>query len=180
MDKQKELNTIEGVIDARSVNTLGIKIGEIWYNYSEKGDKAEVQAVVNELGKGDKVKLSMNDDTHYTRVELLEKSQVKSWADEIERFNELLKRAHDNGFIGCDTRELMHNVELKVATFEATVYFQEDKDSLVHKYTEHGDASPDNIENDKVKKHYYRLAETRAIGRALRLALGTPELENEK
>jgi hypothetical protein len=84
---------------------------------------------------------------------------------EVYEVRTLLDAAHRAGLVSIETRELFHDPAAKVAVHAARVEFA---DGTV--FTGHGDASPDNV-NRGVLPHYYRVSETRAIGRALAFAL---------
>jgi hypothetical protein len=90
---------------------------------------------------------------------------------QIVDFKTLLRTAHQKGMKGIETEAM--TVKEDFAFFRASVTMQ---DGSV--YTGHGDASPKNVKPQMVI-HLIRLAETRAIVRALRLAtnIGTVAAE---
>ena len=77
----------------------------------------------------------------------------------------LLDAAHQVGLVEIDTIEFFHDPEAKIACHKAIVRFADGT-----KFSGYGDARPDNV-NRSVLPHYYRVSETRAIGRALAFAL---------
>lgn len=101
-----------------------------------------------------------------------------NWADDMTSFEELLAAAHEK------FKDKMHirteivrdgagnpliDFEKKRAVFNAKVYIKTgDKDTQV--FEAHGDATESNISGDMIKPHFIRMAETRAISRALRWA----------
>lgn len=87
-------------------------------------------------------------------------------------FKTLLALAHSRGIESVETESLAVNE--KFAFFKATVTMTGGKT-----YCGHGDATPANVRPDMVI-HMIRLAETRAIVRALRLAVNVGEVGAEE
>ncbi len=106
----------------------------------------------------------------------------KSWEDEIVTFEQLLEAAHkkSNGNFSIKTWKLEVNLEKKYALFKARVivYNHKARKEVSEKMTDedegfivfegHGDATDENVTGDFIKPHFIRMAETRAIVRALR------------
>lgn len=87
----------------------------------------------------------------------------------------VLSKAHKEGVKSLETELLQYPTEGNswCAIFRARV---ELKSGSV--YTGHGDATPKNV-GKNIVKHLIRMAETRAIGRALRFAVNAPTLIEE-
>lgn len=83
------------------------------------------------------------------------------------KFEGLLAEFHENGGKSIDTVELP-NSSLLEPKFKATVVGEKGT------YTGHGDANDKNV-NTMIARHKYRMAETRAIARALRWYLNIGE-----
>ena len=90
----------------------------------------------------------------------------------IVDFKTLLNLAHQKGLENIETESLAVNE--KFAFFKARVTMTGGK-----VYMGHGDASPANVRSD-MAIHMIRLAETRAIVRALRLAVNVGEVAGEE
>ena len=93
------------------------------------------------------------------------------WQDEMIRFEDLLNAAHEKKIpFSIKTEMLSIDWEKKYALFKATVeVLHEDNESdYITVFTGHGDATSDNIQGEFIKPHFIRMAETRAIARALR------------
>lgn len=173
MSEEKKIIVIEAV----SKSNFGIKTAECWYNLNKKADdttKEAAKKIIDTLGKGDQVELTLvlgsND---FLKVELKKKGENK-W-DDLVKFDELLADAHKKGLNRIDTDVIEINLEKKYALFKCTV---EDKNGNV--FDAHGDATGDNIDSEKVKKHWIRMAETRAIARALRFMTNNAKCSAEE
>lgn len=169
---KKEIN-----VGAWSMKTLGIKDDRnIWYDAPDQmSDTAsdKIKGVLAQFRKGAKVSLTMNESGHYMDVEILELPEITD-SDEIVGFEEVLRKAHDKfkDTLSIHT-ELNQTGETWMAT--AKVYIG---DRL---FEAHGDATAENV-GEHMRTCMPRFAETRAISRALRLALGewVPEVLKEK
>ena len=80
-------------------------------------------------------------------------------------FAGLLVLAHENGLESIDTESVVVNSETHTAVMITRVSGERGT------YTGHGDAAPDNLTKMMIPS-YLRMAETRAIARALRMYLG--------
>ncbi len=87
------------------------------------------------------------------------------------QFGELLLKAHEKGIEGVETELLQVPDERngQMAVVKATVRLKDGRT-----FTAHGDASPQNTRRG-VDLALIRMAETRAVGRALRFALGVAD-----
>jgi len=86
---------------------------------------------------------------------------------EFVLFEGLLDEAHKKGLSKIET-EMDERSNEKQVIFKAIVELK-DKEGNINTFTGWGDADNDNV-NEMVKKHKLRMAETRAIARALRFA----------
>ena len=77
----------------------------------------------------------------------------------------LLHIAHKMGLVGIETEHI--SLDPTCIIFKATVTMKVGKVTKI--FTGYGDADKGNV-NDRIAQHYIRMAETRAINRALRLA----------
>jgi len=93
---------------------------------------------------------------------------MQSNKNDRPRFGELLDRAHQQGLIGIETECLkMATAEDASIVFKAVVTLKGDNGP--EPFTAHGDADPQNT-GKMILPHLLRMAETRAIARALRWA----------
>jgi len=88
------------------------------------------------------------------------------WEDDIINFDTLMDTAHKLKVpFSIKTQMLDIDLEKKYALFKATVEVYGDLNQV---FEAHGDATSENIKGDFIKPHFIRMAETRAIARALR------------
>lgn len=85
------------------------------------------------------------------------------------RVGGLVKIARDAGYAPIETRVVkLPGPDDDTVIFEARVF-----DPYTGQWwAAHGDANPKNVSTSKLAPHYIRIAETRAIGRVLRFAMG--------
>jgi len=103
---------------------------------------------------------------------------------EFSTFEEVLKEAHNKGLISISTEMIMNPFELRNGQenpdgrciMKATIEMKEGDEVTV--YQAYGDATPNNV-GKMIVPHILRMAETRAVGRALRFALGVKTLIEE-
>ena len=179
----------------------------IWF--IESGKKTEKKYITEEWVKPEFVKLGEADITikegRVTFVAMLDemadqdskekkstakKPGEKKWEDDIVSFEDLLTAAHAkakiDGFslsiktevIKDENGKPLINLKEKFAVFKATVIVSDG--SLKQEFQGHGDATSDNVTGDYIKPHFIRMAETRAICRALRWYTNNGCAEEEK
>ena len=88
------------------------------------------------------------------------------------KFAGLLTLAHAKGDLSITTELITLDRETGFVLFKATASVTLKDDSIVS-FTGHGDASPKNV-SKMIAPHLIRMAETRAIARALRFLVGCP------
>ncbi len=94
-------------------------------------------------------------------------SEKKKGIGDIVDFDTLLKKAHELGKdFSIKTECLKLNLGEKFAMFKAVVIVSDG--SVIQEYEAHGDSTKENVTGDFIKPHFIRMAETRAIVRALR------------
>jgi len=93
------------------------------------------------------------------------KQIVRLQGKEYVLFSGLLRTAHNNGLKSVDTEIIGWDSDARAAVVRAAV------EGTRGRYTAHGDASPDNV-GRSIAGACLRMAETRAIARALRSYLG--------
>ena len=166
-----------------------------WYNVIED-DETKLQVVLdNIIQKGNEVEF--NFDNLGSEVSSLVRTQTarpkpsestannSNWQDDIVNFETLLTAAHKlKAQFSIKTKMLEVNLKEKYALFKAKVILPEQKlgDLTIPEtvFEAHGDATDDNVENKLIKKHFIRMAETRAICRALRWYTNNGCAEEEK
>ena len=164
---------------------------ETWYTLTE-GE------VMSKLKKGDTVKIMFKMvGTKRAVVELNVTEPAKAvfggygthksgnWAEDMVSFEDLLNNAHKDG-----TLESIHTEMIQVdwdkhrALFRATVTMQSgrlgDGKPISKIFQAYGDATDENIQSGTIKPHFIRMAETRAIARALRWATNNAETAEEE
>jgi len=95
------------------------------------------------------------------------------WEDDIINFDTLMDTAHKLKVpFSIKTQMLDIDLEKKYALFKAVVAVYkepaENEEGINVYFEAHGDATSENIKGDFIKPHFIRMAETRAIARALR------------
>jgi len=110
----------------------------------------------------------------------LQPNKKSKWEDEMVTFEDLLTKAHEmKQSFSIHTDVLKVDLEKKYALFKARIDVV-GKDKNVAIFEGHGDATNDNVKGDHIKPHFIRMAETRAIVRALRWYTNNGCAEEEK
>lgn len=138
----------------------GVKVGEKWYNVY--GEPSQIDLLFNPdlLARGNTIKAVVGDNNTLNNISLVEKGKD----EEMINLDVLLKSAHEKGLVAIETELVYVDYKEKTAVFKAIVRM---KDSTI--FTGFGDADQVNTA-EYVREHYIRMAETRAICRALRWA----------
>ena len=107
------------------------------------------------------------------------------WEDDMVTFEDLLTKAHDlKEPFSIKTQMLNIDLEKKYALFKATVIVGggklKDLEMPIRVFEGHGDATEQNVTGEFIKPHFIRMAETRAIVRALRWYTNNACAEEEK
>lgn len=105
------------------------------------------------------------------------KEKSGNWADDIVNFETLLRAAHKKDpLFSIKTELLQVDWEKKQALFKAIVT----SGDKTQEFYGHGDSTQENIDSTAIKKHFIRMAETRAIVRALRWFTNIAECSEEE
>ena len=164
---------------------IGIKFvdGDTWVNVV--GEAAYLEELLKSMiWKGNKISFDLKDGkiSNISLVEQVEKpkgrpakneQQEGKWEDEMVTFEDLLTTAHNKKMpFSIKTEMLQLDVEKKFALFKAQVVIygapKEEEEGIETVFEGHGDATADNVKGEFIKPHFIRMAETRAIVRALR------------
>lgn len=151
-------------------------------NVTLKKDGKSKEYKVEDFVKKDFIKLglaevSFNAETKkisFIKMEQTEeqpraKSGNKKFTDDLTSFEDLLNKAHqDFECFSIKTDVVSIDHESKSAVFKARIEMMK-KSGANQVFEAYGDADQENCA-ELVKKHYIRMAETRAIARALRWA----------
>jgi len=130
--------------------------------------------------------ISMNQSTPAKPGASAPAKKTGKWEDDMVTFEDLLKKAHElKEQFSIKTTMIEVNLEKKYALFKATVEVgQRSKvgEMIVEPriYEGHGDATEENVTGEFIKPHFIRMAETRAIVRALRWYTNNGCAEEEK
>ena len=168
---------------------LSMKVNGTFYNFHDTEEK--LVKLVGRLKKGFEVKLDVELNI-IKNIEVIsdkvEEAKKEGGLDDLTTFEELLSDAHDkfDGNFSVETEMISHDATAKNAVFKATVKVkqlaEEDEDGnkdFENHYQAYGDADQLNCGN-MVKMHYLRMAETRAIARALRWATNNAKCSTEE
>ncbi len=112
-----------------------------------------------------------------------EKKKTGKWEDDMVTFEDLLTATHkkSGGNFSIKTEMLAIDLKEKYALFKATVSTSgKDGNVSLSEFDGHGDATQENVKGDHIKPHFIRMAETRAIVRALRWYTNNGCAEEEK
>jgi len=140
----------------------GFKIKNKWYNI--QGTEEQLNEMKKTITKkGNEIEFDA-DNNMAKDIKLISEStntNTKNWQEDIVNFETLLNEAYKNGLTRIQTEKIEIDLENKYALFRATVTGKNGT------FEAHGDATSENV-GDFIKPHFIRMAETRAIARALR------------
>ena len=174
----KTLDIIKGKIEAvgkpglfQNVMQLGFKLGGKWYNIeAEEGTLKAFMETSIKRGNEIEFQAEKNIVKQVIRFDAVkeEKEKEEGWEDEIVNFESLLNAAHKkNENFSIETEMLTIDMEKSYALFKAVITVNKDEREI-KRFEAHGDTTDKNISGEYIKPHFIRMAETRAICRALR------------
>lgn len=156
-----------------------------WYNIP--GDEKELEGVKKAIiKKGAMVRFGYDEKKKEINELKLVSGPEKSegnWSDDMTNFEDLLSAAHKNFGERFEIRTKLLEVDFdkKRALFKAQVkVWSETNPDLSQVFVAHGDATDENVSGSKIKPHFIRMAETRAIARALRWATNNAKVAEEE
>lgn len=166
-----------------SIGFMTVEEDGRWYNVH--AEEAALDEMLNiALQKGNKIEfgLALGIPTNITLIEKAKaqsKGNAEGGLDDMTTFEELLDDAHKKfeGNFTIKTELISHDAEKKAAVFKAIVEITDE--GSCYEYQAHGDADQSNT-GEMVKIHYLRMAETRAIARALRWATNNAKCAAEE
>lgn len=152
---------------------------EVWYNENKKIAQAfrdENSLAFDKLGKGDKIELTADfEERVYNMIKIIKKSEKKSWTDDMTNMSDLLDAAHKKlKHFSIKTEKIEIDLKEKYALFKAVLTCS------IGTFEAHGDTTSENIDSEKVKKHFIRMAESRSIVRVLRFATNDTRCAEEE
>lgn len=164
-------------IDDFSVGFVGAD--SKWYNLHAKEPEAVEEMKQTILQKGNVISFE-NTMGIASDITLIKKAEAKkdNWQDDMVNFEDLLASAHekaksDSTTIRIETEIITDGAgnpfvdyKEKHALFRATVTILDAEGHIKQVFDGHGDA--EGIDTEVIQKHFIRMAETRAIARALR------------
>lgn len=181
------VNSVSGPRDFNGVMQIGFTMKadpKKWYNVpGEEEALSELKGAV--VMKGSEISFPYDEAGKkvgdITMVSLPKEGSKENWADDMTSFEDLLESAHtkfQDGF-SINTEMLQVDFKDKKAVFKATVTVSPGKKTVREQvYQGHGDA--EGISTEIIKPHFMRMAETRAIARALRWATNTAATAEEE
>lgn len=169
---------------------IGIKVKGEFYNLHKSIEK--LNKMLKMLKVGYEVKLDVEgnkiQNIEVTNDKVTEPEKKGNWTDDMTNFKELLDDAHTKFKGGFEIRTDMLSVDYEKnrAMFKAMVVIpqfeinaEDGKTNRINMvFTGHGDA--EGIESKMIKPHFIRMAETRAIARALRFATNNAKVSEEE
>lgn len=183
MEVKGKINSVSGPREFQNVMQVGFTLvtdTKVWYNIADEVDILEAYTD-KILKRGAEISFEYDEKTKaVTKLKLIKEAE-KGWEDDIVSFETLLTKAHSLKIpFSIKTKMLELNVEKKFALFKATVFVEGKKGEECLYYDGHGDATEENVKGDHIKPHFIRMAETRAIVRALRWYTNNGCAEEEK
>lgn len=164
-----------------------------WYNLN--GDPEFLNATLETtIVKGNEIEFEFDSFNRIVSdLKLVGKTEKKEWKQKPKKNNEdinnldsLLKSAHEKGLISINTEVVHIDYQSKTAVFKAIVtgivkkktfkinlaekvveQMEVIEEEVIGTFTAYGDATQDNVTGE-IAKSWIRMAETRAICRALR------------
>ena len=160
---------------------IGLKINGKFYNKHDEVPKLE--ELLTTLKVGFEVKLTVVENIIQGLEVVSDKVEAKdkgNFGDDLISFEDLLEEAHSTfkGDFTIKTEMISHDAEAKAAVFKAIVEIT--KEGQCYEFQAHGDADQVNCQSAMIKPHYLRMAETRAIARALRWATNNAKTAAEE
>jgi hypothetical protein len=158
--------TIKTFGDNHSIGIL-IEGNNSWFNYAD--EKPKLEEMLKVLKRGAVIEMTTNQENQ-NKIDSLEIKSVpqetkgSEWQNEMINFEDLLNSGHEKGLKFVKTQMIAHDPDKKYAIFKAEVTM---KGGNVFEAT--GDADQRNT-GSMIAPHYIRMAETRALARALRFA----------
>lgn len=180
----------EIVVKSKSLKTFGIiDDQEQWWNITANTVPTEEQKTkLRGLNKGDKITLTISDATsrEYSDFEVTEQASVgqssSSFDEDFVSFKDLLKQAHEKFGDKLSISTTMLQISMTEPIFKAQVSVTKklkNGNLRVRTFNGHGDATTENT-TSMTQQHLVRMAETRAISRALRFLLGETRATKEE
>jgi len=134
------------------------------------------------------IKINESKKVSFIQMQSDDPNKKKNFTDEMVTFETLLSEAHkrfgkrleiETAIVRDGDKNVMIDFDKKRALFEAEVTIKDEKDSdRCQRFTGTGDA--EGITNTLIKPHFIRMAETRAIVRALKLATNNATCSEEE
>lgn len=180
MEVKGKINSVSGPREFNGVMQVGFTLEQdkkFWYNVTgEEQLLKELEKSI--ILKGAEINFEYDEKTKKVgeiNVDRMPEKKEGSWADDMTNFEDLLKDAHKKfkNTLEIKTEMLQVDFKEKRAAFKATVI----ANGCV--FEGHGDVNPDNMQGDTAK-HWVRIAETRAIVRALRWATNNATVAQEE
>lgn len=172
-----------GAISQKNHGIMEPEPNKTWHNMAnglDKETKDKVIGLINGLNKGDEATLVKNEQGGVIDLFVTKKAPENS--QDRGSFQETLEKAHQKfgEALSIETEMVLHEGKSPVECgwlCKAKVTLSE-KNKPMRVFVGYGDATNENVTGD-VGKALPRMAETRAIGRALRWALAGATLEEE-
>lgn len=142
---------------------------EKWYNISGTEDALKLLRETS-IKKGNEIEFETDVDNKVSNLKLIAEAKNEGFDDDIVNFETLLNVAHNlKENFEIKTEMLTIDLEKKYALFKAQVIVTPNiKEDFEKVFEGHGDATSENVTGEFIKPHFIRMAETRAICRALR------------
>jgi len=167
-----------GKMEQGSIGFITYEDENKWYNIHADADVLK-QLIREKISKGAVIEFGYNNGV-VGDITLLKNSAEpdKNWGDDMTNFETLLADAHNKfeGKFNIKTEMISVDYEKKRAIFNACVSIE--NGDKVRVFTAHGDS--EGIKSEMIQPHFIRMAETRAIARALRFATNNAKVAQEE
>lgn len=180
-----KIEAVSGPREYEGKMQIGLKVNGQWFN--QEGKETELLVLMeHSVRRGNEIEFEAEKNVvkKIVRFEAA-KAQANSkddgnWQDDIVNFETLLNDAHEKKEnFSIETQMLAIDTEKEYALFKAVISVTKDEKEI-RRFEAHGDATNKNIIGEFIKPHYIRMAETRAIARALRWYTNNAQCSEEE
>lgn len=167
------IKAVTGIKVHDGIQQIGFLMGDRWFNV--KGTEQILTEMTKIVKKGNEIGFDLKEG-FAENFDLLKEGDGSDWSDDMISFEELLTEIHKPEYKlrSIKTELISHDFDKGYALVKATVTLDDDRS-----FEGHGDGTQENC-STLIKKHYIRMAETRAIARAIRWATNNAKTAEEE
>lgn len=189
-----KVKAVSGPSEYEGVMQIGFVLEEDpkkWYNiHGKEGLLKEILKTM--VKKGAEIEFELDANKNVTGLKVIKEApESGKWEDDIVSFETLLTAAHKKAkaegaglsiitTVIKDNGKPMIDIVNKTAFFKARVSLKDKDGKVIQSFDGHGDTTSENVKGEHIMPHFIRMAETRAIVRALRWYTNNGCAEEEK